>query len=111
MKIAAYCLLAIVAIACSGPKLITPTQTQVDAVSGKYPGVTLAQLELGKASYEGNCQTCHKLYKPGSLDEAGWNEIVPVMAAKANKKAGSEVVNAEKQEAILRYLMAARTGN
>jgi hypothetical protein len=42
-------------------------------------------------------------------DEAGWNKIVPPMVAKVNKKAGSEILDKDKQEAILRYLVTMAT--
>ncbi len=108
-KVQQIAAVALVCAACSAPRLAAPTQSQADAVAGRFPGVTLAQLELGKRTYVGECQTCHKLYKPAALSESEWNEIVPEMVVKANKKAGKVVVDPQQQEAIVRYLVAART--
>jgi hypothetical protein len=108
-RIQRMAVLVVVCASCSAPRLAAPTQSQADAVAGRFPGVTLAQLELGKSTYAGECQTCHKLYKPAALSESEWNEIVPEMVVKANKKAGKVVVDPLQQEAIVRYLAVART--
>ena len=96
-------LLAILS-ACSA-KLMVPTQADADRGTAKFPGVTLAQLTDGKKLYEDNCGTCHALINPKSESEKEWREMVPLMSAKVNKKAGSEVLDAKKQELILQYVL------
>jgi mono/diheme cytochrome c family protein len=59
----------------------------------------------GKELYESNCQTCHQLAKPDSETESAWNHIVPEMVQKTNRKAGKDVLDAEGEKLILRYLI------
>src|SRR5688572_26276175 len=91
-------------VSCSA-KLYTPTQSDADRGAAKYPGLSLADLNEGKATYEQKCQTCHGLKSPSSKDEAGWNKIVPPMVAKVNKKAGREEINEARKDQLLRYLV------
>lgn len=86
-------------------KSAAPSQANVDAVADKFPGYTLVDLTKGKELYESNCQTCHKLAKPGSESESAWNHIVPEMVQKTNRKAGKDVLDAEGEKLILRYLI------
>ena len=89
---------------CSSTKPVaTPTQSDVDRVSSKYPNFTLVQLNEGRSLFQKHCSVCHGLKDPASKDEAQWNKTVPRMAAKANKK--STVIDAEAQELILKYVV------
>lgn len=90
--------------ACSA-KVILLSQADADRGSAKFSGVTLASLNEGKAHYEQYCGTCHGLKKTTSESETEWKQIVPEMVKKTNKKAGSEVVDAKKQELILQYVV------
>jgi cytochrome c553 len=90
--------------ACSA-KLALLTQADADRGSAKFSGSTLASLNEGKAHYEQYCGSCHGLKRPTSESEGEWNKIVPDMVKKANKKAGSEVVDTKKQELILHYVV------
>lgn len=83
-------------------KLVEPTQSDVERVSGKFPGYTLTALSEGKASFQKQCTTCHKLKNPASKTEEEWKVIIPKMVQNANKK--SERIDAKTQESILRYL-------
>lgn len=103
-------IISVLVILCScSAKLITPTQSDVDKVSSTYPGYTLADLNQGKTIYEQNCKKCHGLKKPSSQSEADWNEVVPDMVAKANKKAKKTVIDAKAQEQLLKYLLTMST--
>jgi cytochrome c5 len=95
----------VVLAACSSAKLLTPGQSDVDRVTGKYPGYNLAELNQGKVLFEQTCSRCHHLKDPASRDEEKWKEIVPVMIGKLNKKEGKEVIDGKQQESILRYLV------
>ena len=86
-------------------KLMPPTQADADFAAKKYNDCSLAQLQQGKESYEKYCNSCHSLKKPKSQTEEGWNKMVPMMCRKANKKAGSVIVDENTQNAILRYLV------
>ncbi|MBN8702580.1 MAG: hypothetical protein J0M08_05920 [Bacteroidetes bacterium] len=115
-----YIGIILLAIACSKKtsapaQLETKTETRsqaqvdVDRVSSKYPGYTVAALNEGKNLYEQNCGSCHGLVKPSDYTEEQWIKIVPGMAKKTNKKAGKEVVDANGQESILRYVVTVST--
>src|ERR1700688_4824954 len=103
MKKLFYLLLMFFFTACSF-KLITPAQSDVDRVSSKYPGYTLAELSDGKTLFEQTCNRCHRLKNPVSRSENKWKEIVPKMIGKLNKKEGKEAINEKQQESILKYL-------
>ncbi len=81
----------------------SPTQEDVNRVASKFPGYTLTELNEGKALYETQCGECHALYRPTNKTEAEWQRIVPVMVKKINSK--GMVLNNEKQDKILRYLI------
>jgi cytochrome c5 len=95
----------ILVVSCTMSKSAAPSQANVDAVADKFPGYTLADLNRGKDLYEANCQTCHKLAKPNSESENAWNHIVPEMVEKTNRKAGKQVLDANGEQLILRYLI------
>ncbi|HEY4832859.1 MAG TPA: hypothetical protein VIH61_09910 [Waddliaceae bacterium] len=86
-------------------KLMTPSQSDVDRVSAKYPGYDLAQLNEGKALFETTCNRCHRLKNPMSRNEEKWEKIVPKMIGKLNKKEGKVVIDEKQQESILKYII------
>lgn len=98
---------AAVLISCSTTKFIPPAPSQADADRGakKIPGLTLEQLAAGKTNFEQQCSKCHALKNPAKRNETQWRQVVPKMAAKAQKKAGKEVIDAAMQESILAYLV------
>lgn len=100
------CILLTMALfsACSF-KIIAPTQADVDRVSTKYNGYTLADLNAGQDLFEHTCNRCHRLKNPRSRNEQKWNKIVPAMIARLNKKEKREVIDAHQQELILRYIV------
>jgi cytochrome c5 len=93
--------------ACGTTKMMS--ESDVSRAQATYPGLTLADLQKGKADYEAKCSTCHGLKKPKSQTPDAWRKIVPGMSAGANKKAGKEVVTAADQESILKYLITMST--
>ncbi len=105
MKKILFILFVSVAVACGTVKLAAPQQSDVDRVSTKYPGYTLAELNDGKALFQETCNRCHKLKNPTSRDETKWDEIVPKMIGKLNKKEGKTVIDEKQQEFILKYLV------
>ena len=94
--------------ACS-PKLITLTQSDAERVSQKFAGITLAELNEGKALFEQNCNKCHELKNARKKSEENWKKIVPAVAQRANKKAGKEVIDSKTQDLILKYLVTETT--
>jgi cytochrome c5 len=105
MKHKSILILSLILASCGAAKLLTPTQSDVDRVVVKYPGYALSELNQGKIIYEQNCGNCHGLHDPSSRTETQWNNIVPGMTKKANKKAGKEVINIEDQQTLLKYLI------
>lgn len=100
-----FVFLTVIFFAACSVKLMTPVQSDVDRVSGKYPGYSLSALNADKALYESTCSRCHGLKNPRSRNEAKWNQIVPKMIARLNRKEGHEVINAQQEADILRYLV------
>ncbi|MDP9042331.1 MAG: hypothetical protein M3N30_10150 [Bacteroidota bacterium] len=98
-------LIFILSISACSVKLAAPMQSDVDRVTVKYPDYTLAQLNEGKALFQQTCNRCHALKNPKSRDETKWNEIVPIMVKKLNKKQGREEIDNAQEEKILRYLV------
>jgi cytochrome c5 len=94
-----------VALTACSVKLAAPEQSDVDRVIAKYPDYDLTELKEGKALFQETCNRCHQLKNPRSKDESKWNEIVPIMIKKLNKKKGKEVIDGNQQEKILRYLV------
>lgn len=87
------------------------SQGDVDRMSSKFPGISVASLNDGKIQYETHCQSCHGLPKPESEDEAEWNRIVPDMVRKTNRKAGKVAVDSTGQARILQYVVTITTKN
>lgn len=96
-------------IACGTTKLIQPAQADVERGEQKFANLTLAELNMGKAIYEQNCDNCHGLKKPESRNEEQWNKVVPKMVTKTNKKQGKEVIDVQAQQVLLKYLVTMST--
>ncbi len=95
-------------MACGTVKLATPTEDDVTLASRDYPGITLAELNHGKEVMEVHCGNCHKIYKPRKFSTEHWNEIVPEMVGKANKRAAKTDqagIDAAGEENLLRYIL------
>jgi len=94
-------------MACSN-KVISPTQSNVDQLTSTYPDVTLADLEKGRSIYAEKCNMCHGYYKPNEYSVEDWGKIVPVMVVKVNKKSKSEVIDREKEDQLLKYILSVK---
>ena len=114
MKKIIYIISAVFLISCGGSKMATTSApvTESDLARGKqkYPDLTIEALNEGKGHFEKQCTVCHGMKPPGSKTAEQWHAIVPKMTAKANKKAGSEVVTPQVQESILRYVVTMSKG-
>jgi hypothetical protein len=98
-------LLSVILLSACSAKLIAPAQSDVDRVSTKYPGYTLGDLNAGKDLYQHTCNRCHFLHNPHSRTEAKWEEIVPTMINRLNRREGKEAIDSHQQDLILRYLV------
>ena len=104
MKKIIYTLTALLLVSCGTTKLLAPSQTDVDRGAKNNPDITMASLNEGKSIVETQCTKCHGLKNPKKFSVEEWNSIVPKMAVKANKKAGTEVIDARKKDLILQYV-------
>jgi cytochrome c2 len=104
MKKLSFLFIIMIFTACS-VKLMTPAQSDIDRVYSKYPGYTLTELNQGKTLFEQTCSRCHKLKNPTSRNEGKWNQIVPKMIGKLNKKQGKTEIDENQQAEILKYLV------
>jgi len=86
-------------------KVLTPKQSDVQVGTAKFPGLTLAQLDEGRTLFKHRCTQCHLAKNPTSRDEEEWRDIVPKMAAKAEKKTHKKKIPPADQELILKYLI------
>lgn len=94
--------IALFIAACAGSKVSSsnePTQADVDRNKAIFSNLTLEELIQGKAHYEKNCGSCHKLYSPNGESAVGWKKIVPPMAKKAK-------IDSKTEDLILRYLIS-----
>jgi len=71
-------------VACATYKPVVPTQTDADRAAQKYPGITLADLNKGKAIFEERCKKCHSPQRPFNKSEAKVIKALPRMAKKAH---------------------------
>jgi mono/diheme cytochrome c family protein len=102
-------ILSFLLIACGSAKLMMHSQTDVERGSKTFPGLTMADLDQGKALFTQNCQQCHGLKDPKGRSEEKWRSVVPRMAAKVNKKAGKTVLDSMGQQQILKYVVTMST--
>jgi cytochrome c5 len=99
-------LVAVLSIFACSPKIVAPTQADVERAVAKYPTATLAQLTQGHDLYVANCGMCHGLKNPKSESATAWPGIVEDMAGKVNKKAGAGTLDDAKKKNIEQYLVA-----
>lgn len=104
IKLTTHYLLPLALLAgCMAAKNTLPVQADAERMQSVYPGISVAEITQGKTIYEQKCSTCHPLKKPGSRNPEQWKQIVPEMAAKANKKSPGKITAAD-EEVILKYL-------
>ncbi|UTW63178.1 hypothetical protein KFE98_03205 [bacterium SCSIO 12741] len=102
-KLVVLLLAPVILGSCFSAKVFTPTQADVDRIASSNPGTTLEDLKKGMSLYQANCGKCHALKKPSARSAEQWNEIVPRMSKKVNKK--EEKLTAADQELVTRYLV------
>ena len=102
MKYLVLIIVCVIFTACSA-KLLVPTQADAERGSSRYAGLSLADLQSGKATYQSYCDRCHPLKNPEKFTAVEWEKIVPVMVARVHKK--ELKINAQDQDAVLKYLV------
>jgi cytochrome c5 len=88
----------IVLIACASYKPIAPTQTDVDRAAQTTPGITLTDLNEGKAIFESKCHKCHSLKRPFTKSGDEIEAALPKMAKRAK-------LDSHQEELVLNYLL------
>jgi cytochrome c len=99
-----FIVLSVIIFAACSPKVYVPSDTDAIRGSEKFPGVTVAELNEGKALYEQKCTICHQAMKLTSKTEEQWRKIVPDMAARY-EKSGKGVISMAEQDKILKYIL------
>lgn len=61
----------------------------------------------GKSIYEGKCGTCHSLKEPEDFPIELWEDVVPNMVVKYNKKFPDKVIDQPYSDLILNYVVSA----
>ncbi len=102
MKKTFVILLLIGFAACSSYKPVAPTQSDADRGAQKYPGLSLADLNQGKAIFEAKCEKCHSLKRPFMVSNADVEKIMPKMAMKAN-------LDHKSADLVLQYLLTMKS--
>jgi cytochrome c len=95
---------SVMVLAACSPKVYKLSEDDATRGGIKFPGLTLAELNEGKALYETKCTTCHAAKRPGSKNEQEWRKIVPSMA-EASKNKGKGVITEAEQDNILKYVI------
>lgn len=116
MKIFSLLVLGLFLTACAGSQgsssrnsnsaMPDPNENDVQRVQAQFPDATLAKLEFGLASYKKDCMKCHGEKDPRTMSTGDIKYIVPVMATKTNDVAKQTLVTADKEAAILQYMLA-----
>ena len=100
---------AIVLVACGTCKVASTKNADVERGALKFPGYTLEEYKVGSTANQKFCGGCHALKNPQDFNETQWSMIVPKMVKKANRKAGSDVIDPKTQEALMKYLITMST--
>jgi cytochrome c5 len=85
-------------VACAAYKPIAPAQADADRAAKKTPGITLAELNQGKAIFEKKCHKCHSLKKPFKKTDYEIEAALPKMAKRAK-------LDANQEKLVLNYLL------
>jgi hypothetical protein len=82
---------------CAG-QLRAPTLADAVHASNRWPGTTVADLQVGQRKYVEHCSSCHTLYRPDAYPAHRWQGFVDEMVVRA-KLAPTDVRD------IVRYLV------
>ena len=80
------------------------TELQAERASERWPGTSVAQLEQGRALYQGRCGNCHQLFSPGHFPEQRWRVEIAEMRERAH-------LSAEQENLIFQYLATASSSS
>ncbi len=93
---------ALLFLACAhGGFVPQPTVADVDRVQPIEPGLTLTEMQEGRAVYVQRCGNCHGLHGPGEYRADQWPGLVATMKREKKIK-----IPEHEQELLERYLIA-----
>jgi cytochrome c5 len=103
MKKVIVVLFIMVLMACAAYKPLAPTQSDADRAAKSNPGITLDNLNEGKAIFEDKCHKCHSLKKPfNNKSEDELKAALPIMAKRAK-------LDSHQEDLVLQYLLTMTT--
>jgi len=88
----------ILLVACASYKPMAPSQSDADRAAKTNPGITLAELEQGKAIFETHCHKCHSLKRPFNHSGDEIEAVLPKMAKRAK-------LDSQQEKLVLNYLL------
>ncbi len=65
---------------------------------------TISNFEKGKSIYENQCTLCHEAKNIEDFSMEQWQEIVPDMVAKVNKKVRTEEIDPDEERILFHYI-------
>lgn len=95
---------------CGPSKMTTSSEEIAPEIPANYASVSDEDLAEGKTLYSTHCSTCHALKKETNYTIEQWEQIVPKMVIKANKK-NPDSVDSTMEQKILNYVAIASLGN
>jgi cytochrome c5 len=87
-----------VLVACATTSPMVPAQADADRAAKEIPGITLADLNEGKAIFEQSCRKCHSLKKPFNRTDEEIKDAMPRMAKRAK-------IDDRQKELVYHYLV------
>lgn len=78
-----------------------PSVADVERVQPIAPGLTLAEMQLGRAVYVQRCSSCHPVHGPGEYRADQWPALVAKM-----KRENKVKIPEHDQELLMQYLIA-----
>jgi cytochrome c5 len=90
-------------VACASTSPMVPTQKDADRAAKEIPGITLADLNEGKAIFEESCRKCHSLKKPFNKTDEEIKDAMPRMAKRAK-------IDERQSELVYHYLVTMSDG-
>ena len=71
---------AVLVLACAhGGVVPQPTSLDVERVQTIEPGLTLQELQAGRAAYLSRCSSCHPVHGPGEFPAEKWPGLIARM--------------------------------
>lgn len=83
MKKILILLISFVFMGCAAVYNLKPTESNIEVMQQKVPGISLEEAQQGFKLYKFNCSGCHYLHKPDAYTISGWEKVLPEMLQRA----------------------------